>query len=95
VIVKIFSESTVTLEYFVFVIRDLVKFCPIYVDQLTFDDSLIKAHLLFQAHVSRLKLPITYYETDLKSVLDQAIRILQVIFLATVYLTGYNCTLNV
>lgn len=32
---------------------------------------------LLQAHFSQLALPITDYNTDLKSVLDQSIRILQ------------------
>ncbi|VDP20099.1 unnamed protein product [Schistosoma margrebowiei] len=37
-----------------------------------------KAHLLFQAHFSRIKeLPIIDYRTDTQSILDQAIRILQ------------------
>jgi len=93
-VIEILCKSTVTYSN-LFFISDLAKLCPIHVDQLTFDDSHTKAHLLFQAHFSRLKLPSTDYETDLKSVLDQAIRILQVMFSATVYLTGYNCTLNV
>lgn len=48
------------------------------VDKTTMDDPHTKAHLLYQSHFSRLKLPSTDYETDLKSVLDQSIRILQV-----------------
>lgn len=36
-----------------------------------------KAHLLFQAHLSRLPVP-TDYVTDLRSVLDQCVRIIQV-----------------
>ena len=46
-------------------------------NQYTFDSPHTKAHLLFQAHFSRLPLPISDYHTDTKSVLDQAIRILQ------------------
>jgi len=51
---------------------------PIPVDPLTFDSPHTKAHLLLQAHFSRAPLPITDYLTDTKSVLDQALRILQV-----------------
>lgn len=36
-----------------------------------------KAHLLLQSHFSRNPLPCSDYATDTKSVLDQAIRILQ------------------
>ncbi|GIY50588.1 activating signal cointegrator 1 complex subunit 3 [Caerostris extrusa] len=42
-----------------------------------FDSPHTKANLLLQAHFSRLQLPCTDYYTDLKSVLDQAIRIIQ------------------
>lgn len=58
--------------------RDLAKMCPVPVDSSTLDSPHTKAHLLFQAHFSRLQLPCSDYLTDLKSVLDQAIRILQV-----------------
>ncbi|XP_065574248.1 activating signal cointegrator 1 complex subunit 3-like [Artemia franciscana] len=56
---------------------ELAKLCPVEVNQYTFDSPHTKAHLLFQAHFSRLPLPISDYHTDTKSVLDQAIRILQ------------------
>lgn len=56
---------------------DLAKNCPIEVDRYSYDSPHIKAHLLFQSHFSRLQLPCSDYLTDLKSVLDQAIRILQ------------------
>lgn len=36
-----------------------------------------KAFLLFQAHFSRLRLPITDYDTDQKSAMDNAIRVIQ------------------
>ena len=48
------------------------------VDARLYDDPHSKANLLLQAHFSRLPLPISDYVTDQKSVLDQAIRILQV-----------------
>lgn len=58
--------------------RELAKNCPLKVNQYTLDSPHTKAQLLFQAHFSRLQLPCVDYLTDLKSVLDQAIRILQV-----------------
>lgn len=45
---------------------------------MNMDSPHVKACLLMQAHFSRLPLPCADYLTDLKSVLDQAIRILQV-----------------
>ena len=42
------------------------------------DSPHVKAHLLLQSHFNRNELPSTDYHTDTKSVLDQAIRILQV-----------------
>lgn len=45
---------------------------------MNMDSPHVKANLLLQAHFSRLPLPCADYLTDLKSVLDQAIRILQV-----------------
>ncbi|BES93589.1 activating signal cointegrator 1 complex subunit [Nesidiocoris tenuis] len=56
---------------------DLAKRCPWPVDPLQLDSPHIKTYLLLQAHFSRLDLPCTDYYTDLKSVLDQATRILQ------------------
>lgn len=44
----------------------------------SFDSPHTKTHLLLQAHFSRAELPIADYATDTKSVLDQALRILQV-----------------
>ena len=44
-----------------------------------FDDPHFKASLLLQSHFSRQKLPISDYITDTKSVLDQAVRIIQAI----------------
>jgi len=41
------------------------------------EDAHFKANLLVQAHLLHLQLPIADYSTDLKSVLDQCIRILQ------------------
>lgn len=58
--------------------RELSKRCVLPVQPFTFDSPHTKANLLFQAHFSRLSLPCSDYYTDLKSVLDQAIRIIQV-----------------
>lgn len=52
--------------------------CRHAVDSSTLDSPNTKTFLLLQAHFSRLPLPCADYLTDLKSVLDQAIRILQV-----------------
>ena len=53
---------------------DLAPSLPLEVDPHTFDSPHTKAHLLFQAHFTRLPLPSTDYLTDTNSVLDQAIR---------------------
>lgn len=55
----------------------LASMLPLAVDPLTFDSPHTKTHLLLQAHFSRAALPIADYLTDTKSVLDQALRILQ------------------
>lgn len=57
---------------------DLASKLPLPVDEYSLDSPHTKTHLLFQAHFSRVPLPIADYLTDTKSVLDQAIRILQV-----------------
>ena len=51
---------------------------PIPVSPDAMDSPHTKTHLLLQAHFSRAPLPIADYGTDTKSVLDQALRILQV-----------------
>lgn len=61
-----------------YIFSDLAPSLPLEVDPSTFDSPHTKANLLFQAHFSRLPLPSTDYLTDTHSVLDQAIRILQV-----------------
>ncbi|KAL5544599.1 hypothetical protein UlMin_008383 [Ulmus minor] len=57
--------------------EDLSKKVRYMVDKERFDDPHVKANLLFQAHFSQLELQISDYITDLKSVLDQSIRIIQ------------------
>lgn len=56
---------------------DLAKSCRFQIEERNYESPHTKANLLFQAHFSRLQLPCTDYYTDLKSVLDQAIRIIQ------------------
>lgn len=58
--------------------EELSRKLPIKVEAFTYDKSSTKTHLLFQAHFSRCPLPIADYFTDTKSVMDQAIRVLQV-----------------
>lgn len=43
----------------------------------SFDSSHTKTYILLQAHFSRLELPCSDYLTDLKSVMDQCIRVIQ------------------
>jgi len=50
---------------------------PIRVPSFSYDSPHTKVHLLLQAHFTRTAMPMTDYITDLKSVHDQAIRILQ------------------
>lgn len=57
--------------------EELAKLCRYSVDPNTYDSPRTKAFLLLQLHFSRLPPPCSDYITDLKSVLDQAIRILQ------------------
>ena len=63
------------MQYF---FSDLAKSVPLEVDPYSYDSPHTKTFLLFQAHFSRLLLPSSDYHTDTKSVLDQAVRILQV-----------------
>ncbi|XP_051173908.1 activating signal cointegrator 1 complex subunit 3 [Leptopilina boulardi] len=57
--------------------EELAKMCRYQVDRLTYDSPNTKTFLLMQVHFSRLPVPCSDYTTDLKSVLDQSIRILQ------------------
>ena len=47
------------------------------VDGTAWDSAHTKTHLLLQSHLSRLDFDVSDYYTDLKSVLDQTIRVLQ------------------
>ena len=50
---------------------------PWRVDENAYDSPHVKAQLLLQAHFARAPLPMSDYVTDTKSVLDQALRVLQ------------------
>ncbi|ELT88015.1 hypothetical protein CAPTEDRAFT_159536 [Capitella teleta] len=56
---------------------ELAPKLPIAVNQYTMDSAHTKTLLLLQAHFSQQQLPSSDYFTDLKSVLDQAIRVCQ------------------
>ncbi|KAK2162771.1 hypothetical protein LSH36_92g06010 [Paralvinella palmiformis] len=55
----------------------LAQRLPLEVNPHTYDSSHTKTHLLLQAHFCRETLPSSDYLTDTKSVLDQAVRVLQ------------------
>ncbi|CAK9814213.1 Activating signal cointegrator 1 complex subunit 3 [Anthophora plagiata] len=57
--------------------EELSKMCRYQVDNYSYNSPHTKTFLLLQAHFSRLPLPCADYITDLKLVLDQAIRIIQ------------------
>ena len=58
--------------------RSLAESLPITINADSYGSPHTKTHLLLQAHFSSALLPIADYVTDTKSVLDQALRILQV-----------------
>ena len=74
---------------------DLANKCPIKVGRVALDSPHTKANLLIQAHISRLSLPNTDYYTDLKSVLDQAIRVLQAMIDVSALAGALTTTLKV
>ncbi|CAL1546554.1 unnamed protein product [Lymnaea stagnalis] len=56
---------------------ELANQVPLEVNRTSLDSAHTKANLLLQAYFSHLALPSSDYNTDTKSVLDQAIRVLQ------------------
>jgi activating signal cointegrator complex subunit 3 len=54
----------------------LAEVCPWEVDEISLDSAHTKAYLLLQAHFGRLELPISDFINDTKSVMDQALRVL-------------------
>ena len=57
--------------------EEMAATLPIRLPSFTYDSPHTKTHLLLQAHFMRQAMPMTDYITDLKSVHDQAMRILQ------------------
>eukprot|EP01125_Pyxidicula_operculata_P022548 TRINITY_DN928_c0_g1_i3.p1 TRINITY_DN928_c0_g1~~TRINITY_DN928_c0_g1_i3.p1 ORF type:complete len:2094 (-),score=618.62 TRINITY_DN928_c0_g1_i3:183-5534(-) len=57
--------------------KTLAEQVPWTVDMSTMDSPHTKANLLLQSHWSGIRFPISDFYTDLKSVLDQSVRILQ------------------
>jgi activating signal cointegrator complex subunit 3 len=57
----------------------LAEVCPWEVDELSLDSAHTKAYLLMQAHFGRIDLPISDWINDTKSVMDQALRVLNAI----------------
>jgi len=89
-VIIIYNNAVYTVVVF---IRSLAEKLPISVSSDSYDSPHTKTHLLLQAHFSSAPLPIADYVTDTKSVLDQALRILQVIhryFLHTVNAIPYT-----
>lgn len=58
----------------------LAQQLPLQVNPHSYDSPHTKTHLLLQAHFSHAQLPCSDYTTDTKTVLDNAIRICQVLF---------------
>ena len=56
--------------------KELHKNLPYQYENINYGGSHDKTNLLFQAHFSRISMPISDYDTDLKLVLDNSIRIL-------------------
>lgn len=63
------------------------------VDTRRADDPHVKAHLLLQAHMARLPPPISDYLTDTRGVLDNSIRLAQVMVLRDSCCEGCSVTL--
>lgn len=57
--------------------EDLAKVLPLKLDVNDYSSPFVKVFLLLQAHIGRFELPIKDYYSDTKSILDQALRILQ------------------
>ena len=56
---------------------ELAQLVPLPIDPRNAESPHVKAFLLFQAHFARAKLPISDYVTDLKSAIDNSVRIIQ------------------
>ena len=78
-----------------FLNEELSKRCPFKFSRRSMESPHTKANLLIQAHCSRLRLPIVDYYTDLKTVLDQAIRIMQAMIDISALNGSLPTTLNI
>ena len=58
-------------------LRNLATRLPNKLQSAKFNDPHVKANLLLQAHMTRAQLPCSDYLTDTKSVMDNAMRVLQ------------------
>ncbi|OMJ83950.1 hypothetical protein SteCoe_15048 [Stentor coeruleus] len=56
--------------------EELARIVPYPVNMHELDSAFTKTHLLIQAHLTRVQLPISDYLTDTKLVLDQSVRLL-------------------
>ena len=65
------------------------------IDRREADDPHAKAGLLLQAHLGRTPLPVSDYFTDTRTVLDNSLRILQVLTLQRPARLGLECRLLV
>eukprot|EP00095_Tigriopus_kingsejongensis_P005309 maker-scaffold337_size202799-snap-gene-1.20 protein:Tk05309 transcript:maker-scaffold337_size202799-snap-gene-1.20-mRNA-1 annotation:"activating signal cointegrator 1 complex subunit 3" len=74
---------------------ELAKLCPIKLNPYAMDSPHQKTHLLLQSHFCRNPLPVQDYLTDTKSVMDQAIRILQAMIDVTADAGWLSSTLQV
>jgi activating signal cointegrator complex subunit 3 len=74
--------------------KELNKSVPWRVEEGSdYSSAAVKCYLLFQCHLFNLPLPLSDYATDLKSLLDQAIRIFQAMIDIAVYKKLLNTTL--
>nr|CAD2201754.1 unnamed protein product [Meloidogyne enterolobii] len=73
---------------------EIQTFLPIKLDVSNWESSHVKTHLLYQAHFSRMHLPVDYI-TDQRSIIESCIRILQAMFDFCVEMHLLNTTLNV
>ncbi|CAK5119404.1 unnamed protein product [Meloidogyne enterolobii] len=74
--------------------REIQAFLPIKLEVSNWESSHVKTHLLYQAHFSRMHLPVDYI-TDQRSIIESCIRILQAMFDFCVEMHLLNTTLNV
>jgi activating signal cointegrator complex subunit 3 len=71
---------------------ELAKFCTWSIDEDMAGDPHVKCFLLLQAHHFRIKLPMSDYITDLKSVMDQAFRITSAMVDISAYVGNLTAT---